>query len=474
MSNTDVDYDLIVISREQAGLKVAKEAARLGKTALILTLNPGSIASVMCSTSMNRSPGGHDQAGVEANQLRLVEDPKTGALSFTLERLDTDSRHSVYILQGDTEPQPFDPTQAFEPTPAPSLPPVKKTATEKTASKDEHGFGYGFTAYRDREREQLKETLRERDIFTRNKLLHRPLSSERAEEEPDEPTDEPIIRREKDFRKRMTRDYRQLSDRGNGHQPPQKSWPQTQLQPFSSGRREEPEHSKPPLERRLPFSSATPQERKKPFDPQRETVQEDSSQNATIPGARVWEADGDSPARKKEEWDQAESPSVNAYQPFQRPREAPARTNHPLPSSGEAPFLRKHRQPVNNRERRAPTGYGRDWAKREQTGPLSRKQMKKEATMPPRESPKTPLPRSQRNGQQPFMNQEAARHILRNTSRPSSQEQGLKRDNIDIEDPYGQSYEDFMEPFRSSSPDHQLEKRKLALRGLHNLINNLG
>lgn len=94
--------------------------------------------------------------------------------------------------------------------------------------------------------------------------------------------------------------------------------------------------------------------------------------------------------------------------------------------------------------------------------------------MPPRESPKTPLPRSQRNGQQPFMNQEAARHILRNTSRPSSQEQGLKRDNIDIEDPYGQSYEDFMEPFRSSSPDHQLEKRKLALRGLHNLINNLG
>ncbi|EGK10157.1 small heat shock protein C2 [Desmospora sp. 8437] len=52
---------------------------------------------------------------------------------------------------------------------------------------------------------------------------------------------------------------------------------------------------------------------------------------------------------------------------------------------------------------------------------------------------------------------------------------GLKKDELDISDPFGQSYDEFLTPFSGGNPqDEQLEKRKLALRGLHNLINNLG
>lgn len=56
----------------------------------------------------------------------------------------------------------------------------------------------------------------------------------------------------------------------------------------------------------------------------------------------------------------------------------------------------------------------------------------------------------------------------------------LKRDNIELEDAYGgyNSWEEFMIPFSENNRKRQemdkIEKRKIALRGLHNLINNLG
>jgi hypothetical protein len=56
----------------------------------------------------------------------------------------------------------------------------------------------------------------------------------------------------------------------------------------------------------------------------------------------------------------------------------------------------------------------------------------------------------------------------------------LKIDNIEFEEPYGyNSFEDFFPSFSSSNDRKRqeldkIEKRKIALRGLHNLINNLG
>lgn len=56
----------------------------------------------------------------------------------------------------------------------------------------------------------------------------------------------------------------------------------------------------------------------------------------------------------------------------------------------------------------------------------------------------------------------------------------LKRDNIELEDAYGgyNSWEEFLTPHSQNSRKRQemdkIEKRKIALRGLHSLINNLG
>lgn len=61
----------------------------------------------------------------------------------------------------------------------------------------------------------------------------------------------------------------------------------------------------------------------------------------------------------------------------------------------------------------------------------------------------------------------------------TKQNSGLKSDEIEFEDAYGyNSWEEFLTPFSQNSRKRQemdkIEKRKLALRGLHNLINNLG
>lgn len=61
----------------------------------------------------------------------------------------------------------------------------------------------------------------------------------------------------------------------------------------------------------------------------------------------------------------------------------------------------------------------------------------------------------------------------------SNESDSLKRDNIEFEEAYGyNSWEEFMYPSSQNSRKRQgmdkIQKRKIALRGLHNLINNLG
>jgi hypothetical protein len=62
----------------------------------------------------------------------------------------------------------------------------------------------------------------------------------------------------------------------------------------------------------------------------------------------------------------------------------------------------------------------------------------------------------------------------------TTSDNNLKIDNIEFEEPYGyNSFEDFFPSFSNSNDRKRqemdkIEKRKIALRGLHNLINNLG
>lgn len=67
-----------------------------------------------------------------------------------------------------------------------------------------------------------------------------------------------------------------------------------------------------------------------------------------------------------------------------------------------------------------------------------------------------------------------------NTKENDESAASLKRDDIEFEDAYGgySSWEEIMTPYSQNSRKRQeidkIEKRKIALRGLHNLINNMG
>ncbi len=80
-------------------------------------------------------------------------------------------------------------------------------------------------------------------------------------------------------------------------------------------------------------------------------------------------------------------------------------------------------------------------------------------------------PQMQPFQQEPFQKEPEAEHTGNDL---------LKRDDIELEDAYGDynSWEEFMIPFSENNRKRQemdkIEKRKIALRGLHNLINNLG
>jgi hypothetical protein len=97
----------------------------------------------------------------------------------------------------------------------------------------------------------------------------------------------------------------------------------------------------------------------------------------------------------------------------------------------------------------------------------------KRPEIPIKPKPKMVSPPVQPKERTSFLQQDAARQVLEQSA-PSV----LKRDSIDFEDAYGyNSWDDLFAPFSNSSKRqevHQIEKRKLALRGLHNLINNLG
>lgn len=85
--------------------------------------------------------------------------------------------------------------------------------------------------------------------------------------------------------------------------------------------------------------------------------------------------------------------------------------------------------------------------------------------------------------QQTIHPEESVTNPFENTLPDINNEKGnhdtLKRDNIEFEEPFGEynSWEDFMYPSQNNRKRKELdeiEKRKIALRGLHNLINNLG
>ncbi|SFS37288.1 hypothetical protein [Marininema halotolerans] len=567
MAHSGTDYDLIVISTDSTGVEAAKKAALSGKSALLLQLHPGAIASVMCSTPVQ----GYDisnfsSQGVEAYFIE-PDDTQFDSVSTTpMHSTETTSPHSVYILQSteSSTERSFENLlqegETYFPLEEPEDTHEEKTSLEtNTESHQEEEDIPPVTG---------SELLRERELHNRRRLIHRtpknhqqPSTAEPTQNETplseSAPSNhlytknhttsllsEPVFKeRELNLRKRMSGSYRRkepsFSIRSEKDELPnepvtwkreQKKRPSTlpfqerslkekpvsptqsisddweltksslgtpptnesktsKVSPKQSGQAEpqtpsvtsmESNHDeliqKEPVQKMAPFklNPRKPTGNLQPFARKKEQSSLPAQDKEHIAGSIVWKAPSHPHDRKKHEDHQDESSAGSS---------SSVNKNTSVAEESSSSFQKMTYEPFS-RNRKNQTGSQHSQAK----GPLSTqptpKSGKKSLESVIQDSsvsanssynPKTPTnqkkeplePSPSNKGLSPFMG-EAARKILQNSTE-------LKRDSIDIEDPYGQSYEDLLEPFAQNNPQsEQLEKRKIALRGLHNLINNLG
>lgn len=543
MTYSGEDYDVIVIGKGTAGKEVAKKAARMGKTALLLKLNPGSIASVMCSSSQQGSPQGIPD-GIEA-QLIGLEEESDWAPKLRFKNIDSDSHHSVYILQApeltqessllseesfsneaessqraDDESSIQDPQFTFEPESSPEQ--DHGLHTEEEGRPFDDSLSVDEKSLRWKENPSLNpapepeedSVLHERELHNRKRLLHRQAPTVNFDWSPSSPTTnqprkpekpkEPIFReREKELRKKLVRDRRPTVDRGlpvskNVPTPPHPSQQERKKEePPAMGRNTDfPERKESPSDSlaktgetgqspQRTSSSVIPMDQgrmkyrkanryKEPFrlfskDTNRETPPPEPEQNPEISRSKVWEAHEQPtpPSSTNTGESQREPTHQLTYEPFQRTKERGPFSGQSFEPFGEKPRMgRKEDQtsaspptsgPLQGQSRKPPST-----PKPEEE--LTTQQQKRKRPSPP------PLRREEPKKESSFhLNQEAARNVLKNSN------DGLKKDDIDISDPFGQSYDELFTPFSGgNSQEENLEKRKLALRGLHNLINNLG
>lgn len=592
MAYSGGDYDMIIISNGQAGRETAEEAARMGKSALLIKLNPGSIASVMCSsTSVHESPHGQPMGELKAQLVQPVKDPEHEHQEIQITPISTESQHSVYILQGTHFESP--PTKWNTPE-VQETPDTKNSETESDhessspPSKEEISHRESFTQQRSSTMAKPVQTedysashdrvngeqehpwglmdkrgqedriaadhngsaqdeahspssahplLREREMRNRRKMTQRqqqlpPLKSRMTEESSLPAKDEsqeslsqlPFREREIEQRRKLTRGKRMAFP--SSQSPSHPSLEEAHHQENTPA--PEPEiHQEPPKQVVFPFQrksdSSIPtdhrmQRRRPGRMRQQETLRPASKPEGIIhaknsdrttkdTGSTVWEGKKDTHyAPEKEEhiqqhhsreWDSKENDSDSMYEPFQHSKSPFDQKSEELQQDQPSKATAKrevqeedHHESLTPRQRRREPDSAQA---RDKTGPqktqrrfigklVKRTKPVKPQALEPQESPQEAQEKMQPFSQQPkpvprdpspFSEQEAARHVLRNSMTSDT----FKRDTFDVEDTFGQSYEDFMGPFGSysySPEKEQLERRKLALRGLHNLINNLG
>ncbi|GGE06063.1 hypothetical protein GCM10011571_03980 [Marinithermofilum abyssi] len=528
MTKAGKQFDFIIISNGPDGKDIARQIQQSGKSAWVLHLEPGTTASVLCSSPIVRNRPGHQVE--EWSQ----EDTAPSSRGVLTQCLSQEGHHAVYLLQAPMTEAPVN------------------TGPYLTASDS------GTVRSK-----KLPPFLLEREIQQRKRLIHRPHLLDRTvktEETQTKPgveegkaaQDQPIFReRELKLRKRLTRGLRRTqvtpaasTASSSAFNPPvtepplppiqedetalwsmnetvdsldspeattsfsldETEWLGAEAAPGMGMDPETPKEESLPTEGEAtaPADPETPDRtqedeeqpvypksvipmnhgrvrnrrspRKKdrrPFQSYKEEETREFRESTSIPGHRVWEA--------PEKGEQQEEVREDTDFSFEYDEEAWLKS-----------FQRKN-SPRDDREADSATSENRKSATPPDTPPASKERTARPFSKPPASSagrPKKPT-RSSRpfeqvnaarkhSDQRPsarksasFMGEEEARRILKQSSSGDSGDT-LKRDTIELEDPYGyDSYEDFLTPFANAEVE-KLEKRKLALRGLHNLINNLG
>jgi Glucose inhibited division protein A len=455
---TGGEFDVIVIGSGRSGRETALAATREGCSTLLISLSPGTIASMMWSTSASTPlkqeliqafiPSG-DENGKNKNQ-------PTVTIQTTLHQPDRES--SVYVLQAQVQRNPHDVSASGG---SPSVLRIGQSSPDSSGPN---------------------QSLREREMRIREKLIRR---NNHLPEPEEKETATAAVKTEPDatvkrdmssvYQQRNTYLRKKLLDRSNGreipaHTPPE---PRRKEEATETTKKDSAKASSPILfptskdARGLPESLIhmdRPRRKKQRPDGaakirpliHRETAAHEKKPSKNRFQALVWEDSKgvkSTTARKGTE-SKGQTKAVKFAESGTEEKES--MEDGGLPSPPPDP----ERAERNSTEVRSkPAGPDR----RNEQGPASSRSGNRPADSEPERDKKRIS----------FIEREQARMILEQSSSTP-----LKREAIQLEDPYGyNAWEDIMPFSRGKENKTALdasEKRKIALRGLRNLINNLG
>jgi hypothetical protein len=457
---TGGEFDVIVIGSGRSGRETALAATREGCSTLLISLSPGTIASMMWSTS-DESPLKQEliQAFIPSGSEHKNKKQPSITIQTTLNQPDRDS--SIYVLQAQV--------QRNEHPPGSDEPAALQIGNPRTPSSGP------------------SKSLREREMRIREKLLRRTSRHPEQDPEQDEEDEEkdaagekreakPAVRKEISSIYRQRNNYlrRKLLDRPNGREKAVQIPPQPR-QKDEEERTEAPKrNSAHAAQEASPISLLTskgatgPQEPLLRMDRSRRKKQRndgtakvhpliyrESPTQEKKPGKNrfqslVWEdSKGEDPAAEQEA-----KPKVQPKTVKMRFADGGAEKKKPMEGDSQSvPPLHPKKAPQEQRIEQRPASEQRQ---------INRQGNRPASSEPEREKRKIS-----------FIEREQARKILEQSGSTP-----LKREAIQLEDPYGyNAWEDIMPFSRGKENQSTLdasEKRKIALRGLRNLINNLG
>jgi hypothetical protein len=450
MQPTGGEYHVIVIGADQAGKEAARAVAEKGYSVLYMPANPGTMFSMM------------------------YQSPHMG--------------QSAHIVQEWKPEQPKDTVSPF--------------MQVQTFSAPGEGNGWVIQAYVNKPLLSPRKTLpedhvvQERERFVREKMVRRHglLRMDRKSAEPIDTSENPVetseqagpesdpsqpVYREREvhLRKKMM-GYRNIRNEKTADPKPT---PDTQLHILetlvppkeSEGTPKESLYRVEEIWTGLPSLSTSKKQKNPETSQQMKQKQHLIRLDPSRAGRRVRTFDTQSSS-----WSSSSAASESlVWQDNETQPES--RTARPQPRSyDQISYLeegkQKKRKPATTKKTSLSTKEAKPQVHSSSPAGLRETAPLKHSDIPIKPKPKMVNPPIQSKERTSFLQQDAARQVLEQ----SAPKNALKRDSIDFEDAYGySSWDDLFTPFSNSAKRQefqQIEKRKLALRGLHNLINNLG
>ncbi|SEM83173.1 hypothetical protein [Lihuaxuella thermophila] len=450
MSQTESQYDVIIIGAGETAQEAVAALKEQGKTALLIDLKPEMMTTMVCQSPCEPSSIGHPSSqvaeptliGDEQMQIWLHRHTlHTATSQTTTYTLQVQELPEVHTVDDPSELRVIEDTSNDEVTIEPEVIEIKQTDRETDS----------FTLLRERENSLREKLIRRKSAFA----LHRHPSESEFEESvyllesikiDDDPGEE-----ENENQPQATY-LIHAEERSPDEEAP--ASPASMEQPVYREREMK-------LRKRLlgKYRFSAPEPSYTPAKPSGAT--DENNHKQTIPA--------ETPPSLHEEKQQIsrKQTEVYSFEPFSSRRR--------VRSHKKGRFTHKADAYINKKTKHAmqkPPFL--EWEQ-----PPSAAQDNAEAAEPYEESNFNGLPFV--NGTpkiQPFQKEPFQKEPEPEPEHPSND--ALKRDNIEFEDAYGgyNSWEEFMIPFSENNRKRQemdkIEKRKIALRGLHNLINNLG